>query len=52
MDKQDFLIFKLNRILELNLFENTFVPKCLLIRGLLVICFPLGRKLKSLNQRI
>ncbi|MCI9591138.1 MAG: YafY family transcriptional regulator [Lachnospiraceae bacterium] len=27
MEKQDFRIFKLNRILELELLENTFVPK-------------------------
>ena len=27
MEKQDFRIFKLNRILELELLENTFVPR-------------------------
>ena len=27
MEKQDFRIFKLNRILELELLENTFIPK-------------------------
>ncbi len=27
MEKQDFRLFKLNRILELELLENTFVPR-------------------------